>query len=405
MRITALETLRVGGLGNMLWLRVFTDAGVTGLGEAFRNAEATEAYVHETLAPWLIGKDPRSITFHREAILRRIANRFMGTPSRSVEIRGNAAVDLALWDILGKSLGVPVADLLGGRAREKIRIYNTCAGPAYNTAPTVEWVSRLAKPGEAPMAALDDLQAQLDDPAGLARSLLAEGITAMKIWPFDRFAAKTGGSEISAADLERGLAPVKAIRDAVGGEIDIMIECHGMWRLPAAVRIARGLEPLDIFWIEDPVEMHHLDDLVRLKQAAAVPVAGSENHGTAHWYAEAVARGVVDYAHFDIGWMGGLSEALDVAALARAHDRSIAPHDCVGPVMLAANMQLVMSQANALILETVRAYLRGFYAEVMQPAPVIEDGMALPLTGPGLGVELAGSLWTRPDARTRRSGG
>jgi L-alanine-DL-glutamate epimerase-like enolase superfamily enzyme len=309
-----------------------------------------------------------------------------------------------LWDILGKSLGVPVADLLGGRAREKIRIYNTCAGPAYNTAPTVEWVSRLAKPGEAPMASLDDLQAQLDDPAGLARSLLAEGISAMKIWPFDRFAAATGGSEISAADLERGLTPVKAIRDAVGGEIDIMIECHGMWRLPAAMRIARALEPLDIFWLEDPIEMHHLDDLVRLKQATGVPIAGSENHGTAHWYAEAFARGVVDYAHFDVGWMGGISEALDVAALARAHDRSIAPHDCVGPVMLAANMQLVMSQANALILETVRAYLRGFYAEVMQPAPVIETGMALPLTGPGLGVELAESLWTRPDARTRRSG-
>lgn len=404
MHITALETLRVGGLGNMLWLRVLTDAGITGLGEAFRNAEATEAYIHETLAPWLIGKDPRAITFHREAILRRIGNRFMGTPSRSVEIRGNAAVDLALWDILGKSLGVPVADLLGGKAREKIRIYNTCAGPAYNTAPTVEWVSRLAKPGEAPMAALDDLQAQLDDPAGLARSLLAEGITAMKIWPFDRFAAKSGGSEISAGDLDRGLAPVKAIRDAVGGEIDIMIECHGMWRLPAAVRIAKGLEPLDIFWLEDPVEMHHLDDLVRLKQAVAVPIAGSENHGTAHWYAEAFARGVVDYAHFDVGWMGGISEALDVAALARAHDRSIAPHDCVGPVMLAANMQLVMSQPNALILETVRAYLRGFYAEVMQPAPVIENGMALPLSGPGLGVELAGSLWSRPDARMRRSG-
>jgi L-alanine-DL-glutamate epimerase-like enolase superfamily enzyme len=404
LRITALETLRVGGLGNMLWLRILTDDGITGLGEAFRNAEATEAYIHETLAPWLIGKDPRSINLHREAITRRIGNRFMGTPSRSIEIRGNAAADLALWDILGKSLGVPVADLLGGRARERIRIYNTCAGPAYNTAPTVEWVSRLAKPGKAPMAPLDDLQAQLDDPAGLARSLLAEGVTAMKIWPFDRFAATSGGSEISAVDLERGLVPVKAIRDAVGGDMDVMIECHGMWRLPAAVRIAKGLEPLNVFWLEDPIEMHRFDDLARLKQATGVAIAGSENHGTAHWYAEAFARGVVDYAHFDVGWMGGISEALDVSALARVHDRCIAPHDCVGPVMLAANMQLVMSQANALILETVRAYLRGFYAEVMQPPPAIDNGMALPLAGPGLGVELAPSLWSRPDAKTRRSG-
>lgn len=403
MRITRIETLRASGLGNMLWLRLHTDAGITGLGEAFRNAEATEAYIHETLAPWLLGKDPLAINAQREAIGRVIGNRFMGTPSRSIEIRGNAAVDLALWDVLGKHLGVPVAQLFGGRVRDEIRVYNTCAGPAYNMAPTVGWVSRLAEPGAAPLAPLDDLQAQLDDPAGLARSLLAEGITAMKIWPFDRFAAKTGGSEISAADLEAGLAPVRAIRDAVEAEMDIMIECHGLWRLPAAARIARALEPLGIFWLEDPIEMHRLDDLERLKQQTAIAIAGSENHGTAHWYAEAFARGLVDYAHFDIGWMGGLSEALDVAALARAHDRCIAPHDCVGPVMLAANLQLVFSQPHALILETVRAYLRGFYAEIMQPAPVVLDGKAKPLDGPGLGVELAPELWTRPDARTRSS--
>ncbi len=403
MRITGIETLRVGGLGNMLWLRLETDAGITGLGEAFRNAGATEAYVHETLAPWLLGRDPLAINAHREAIGRVIGNRFMGTPSRSIEIRGNAAVDLALWDVLGKHLEVPVAQLMGGRVRDGIRVYNTCAGPAYNTAPTVGWVSRLAEPGAAPLAPLDDLQAQLDDPGGLARSLLAEGVTAMKIWPFDRFAQKTGGSEIEAADLEAGLAPVRAIRDAVGHEMDIMIECHGMWRLPAAARIAKALEPLGIFWLEDPIEMHRLDDLVRLKQQTGIAIAGSENHGTAHWYAEAFARGVVDYAHFDVGWMGGLSEALDVAALARAHDRCIAPHDCVGPVVLAANMQLVFSQPHALILETVRAYLRGFYAEVMRPAPVVRDGMALPLDGPGLGVELAPELWTRADAATRRS--
>ncbi|MCB9967167.1 MAG: mandelate racemase/muconate lactonizing enzyme family protein [Geminicoccaceae bacterium] len=403
MRITKIETLRVDSVGNMLWLGVSTDAGITGLGEAFRNAGATEAYIHETLAPWLLGKDPLEINAHREAIGRRIGNRFMGTPSRSIEIRGNAAVDLALWDILGKRLNVPIAQLFGGRVREEIRVYNTCAGPAYNTSPTVGWVSRLAEPGAAPLAPLDDLQAQLDDPGGLARSLMAEGITAMKIWPLDRFAAKSGGSEITAADLDAALAPVRAIRDAVGDAMDIMIECHGMWRLPAAVRIARALEPFGIFWLEDPIEMHRLDDLARLKQATSLAIAGSENHGTAHWYAEAFGRGLVDYAHFDIGWMGGLSEALDVAALARAHDRCIAPHDCVGPVMLAANMQLVFSQPHALVLETVRAYLRGFYAEVMQPAPVIEAGMARPLDGPGLGIELAPELWTRPDSRSRSS--
>jgi galactonate dehydratase len=404
MRITAIETLRVGAYGNLLWLRLETDAGLVGLGEAFRNAAATEAYIHETLAPYLLGRDAGAINAHREMIGRVIGNRFMGTPSRSIEIRGNAAVDLALWDLLGKSLDAPVASLIGGRARDAIRIYNTCAGAAYNTGATVGWVTRLAEPGAAPLDPLDDLQAQLDDPGGLARSLLAEGVTAMKIWPFDRFAKATGGNEIGAADLERGLAPVRAIRDAVGGEMDIMIECHGMWRLPAAVRIGKALEPYAIFWIEDPIEMHRLDDLARFKGATGLPVAGSENHGTAHWYGEAFARGVVDYAHFDIGWMGGLSEALDVAALARAHDRCIAPHDCVGPVMLAANLQLLMAAPNALICETVRAYLRGFYAEIMRPGPRVENGVVHALEGPGLGVDLAPGLWQREDATRRRSG-
>ena len=351
-----------------------TDAGITGLGEAFRNAEATEAYIHETLAPWLLGKDPAADQFHREAITRRIGNRFMGTPSRSVEIRGNAAVDLALWDILGKSLGVPVATLLGGACATGSASTTPAPGRPTTPQPTVGWVSRLAEPGAAPMAAARRPAGPARRPGGprpLAAGRGRHGHEDLAVRPLRR--ARPAARRSSAADLEHGLAPVAPIRDAVGGDMDIMIECHGMWRLPAAVRIARALEPYDIFWLEDPIEMHRLDDLERLRQGAGMPIAGSENHGTAHWYAEAFARGLVDYAHFDIGWMGGLSEALDVAALARAHDRCIAPHDCVGPVMLAANMQLVISQANALILETVRAYLRGFYAEVMQPPPVIEQ--------------------------------
>ncbi len=403
MRITALETLRSPAYANLLWLRVETDAGLVGLGEAFRNAEATEAYIHETLAPELLGRDPRPVAAHRERIGRVIANRFMGTPSRSIELRGDAAVDIALWDILAKSLNVPLHRLWGGPVRERIRVYNTCAGPAYNTAPTVGWVARLAEPGAAASGPLDDLQAQLDDPAGLARSLLAEGVTAMKIWPFDRFAKDTGGNEIGPAALEAGLAPVRAIREAVGSAMDIMIECHGLWRLPAAVKIARALEPFGIFWLEDPIAMHRLDDLRRLKEATGVPIAGSENHGTAHWYREALALGVVDYAHFDVGWMGGPSEALDVAALARAFDRCIAPHDCVGPIVLAVDLQLLASQPNGLICETVRAYSRGWYREIVTGLPEPTGGTIGWPEGPGLGVELAAAFLARPDLARRRS--
>lgn len=403
MRITALETIRCPAFANLLWLGVETDAGIVGLGEAFRNAEATEAYIHETLAPELLGRDPRPVAAHRERIGRVIANRFMGTPSRSIELRGDAAVDIALWDILAKSLDVPLHRLWGGPVRERIRIYNTCAGPAYNTAPARGWASRLAEPGAPAQGPLDDLQAQLDDPAGLARSLLAEGVTAMKIWPFDRFAKDTGGNDIGPRELEAGLAPVRAIREAVGDGMDVLIECHGLWRLPAAVKIARALEPLGVFWLEDPIAMHRLDDLRRLKEATGVPIAGSENHGTAHWFREAFAAGVIDYAIFDVGWIGGLSEARDVCALARAFDRPIAPHDCVGPVLLAANLQLLAVEPHGLWCESVRAYARGWYREVVEGLCEPVGGTIGFPDGPGLGVELAPAFLARPDLARRRS--
>ncbi|MDW8371241.1 MAG: mandelate racemase/muconate lactonizing enzyme family protein [Geminicoccaceae bacterium] len=403
MRVTAIETLRAGAFGNLLWLRLETDAGLEGLGEAFRNAEATEAYVHETLAPELLGRDPRELAAHRERIGRVIANRFMGTPSRSIELRGDAALDIALWDLLAKSLDAPLWRLWGGPVRERIRVYNTCAGPAYNTAPVLGWASRLAEPGASALGPLDDLQAQLDDPGGLARSLLAEGVTALKIWPFDRFARATGGNAIGPRELEAGLAPVRAIREAVGEDVEILIECHGLWRLPAAVAIARALEPYRIFWLEDPIAMHRLDDLKRLKEATGVPLAGSENHGTAHWFREAFAAGVIDYAIFDVGWIGGLSEALDVAALARAWDRPIAPHDCVGPVLLAANLQLLAVQPHGLWCETVRAYARGWYREVVEGLPEPRGGTIGFPAGPGLGIRLAPSFLARPDLVRRRS--
>ncbi|MCX8102250.1 MAG: mandelate racemase/muconate lactonizing enzyme family protein [Geminicoccaceae bacterium] len=404
MRITALETIRCEAFANLLWLRLETDAELEGLGEAFRNAQASEAYIHETLAPELLGRDPREVALHRERIGRVIANRFMGTPSRSIELRGDAAVDIALWDLLGKSLGAPLWRLWGGPVRERIAVYNTCAGPAYNTAPVHGWASRLAEPGAAPKGPLDDLQAQLDDPAGLARSLWAEGVRAMKIWPFDRFAKETGGNDIGPRELEAGLAPIRAIREAVGDAVDILIECHGLWRLPAALKIARALEPLRVFWLEDPIAMHRLDDLKRLKEATGVPLAGSENHGTAHWFREAFAAGVIDYAIFDVGWIGGLSEALDVAALARAWDRPIAPHDCVGPVLLAANLQLLAVQPHGLWCETVRAYARGWYREVVLGLPEPEGGTIGFPEGPGLGVQLASAFLARPDLKRRKSG-
>jgi len=405
VKIAAVETVQVAAYGNLVWVELHTDEGLVGLGETFRNPQATVAYIHETCAPYLLGKDPLRIERHARALMAEVGNHFMGFPSRSVEVRGNSAIDLALWDLLGNAAGLPLHQLLGGLCRERIRIYNTCASAGYNRMARAEANSLVATPGAPSEAgdAFDDLVAQHERPAELARSLLEDGITAMKIWPFDGHALATGGRHIGLNDLRRTVALIEAIRGAVGDRIDVMVEYHGLWQLPAALQIAEALEGLDIYWHEDPIAMHHLDDLARYKDRVRGRVAGSENLGTRPWYREAFGRGAVDVAHFDMAWIGGLSEGRKVAALAETFDRPIAPHDCTGPVVLVANTHLVLATENALILETVRAHYRTYYRDLVTTLPRIENGFAYPMTGPGLGTALHPDLRRRDDVKVRRS--
>ena len=337
--------------------------------------------------------------------MSEVGNHFAGYPSRSIELRGNSAVDLALWDLVGQAASLPCHQLLGGLSRDRIRIYNTCASAAYNRVARGDYNTLLVRPEEAAAAAApeDDLAAQRQRPGELARSLLEEGIGAMKIWPFDAHALPSAGRRIDAGDLRRTVGLVEAIRTAVGDRIDIMLEYHGLWQLPAALQIARALADLDIYWHEDPIAMHQLDDLARYQAAVAGRVAGSENLGTTAWCREALGRGALDVVLFDMAWIGGLTEGRKVAALAEAFDRPIAPHDCTGPVTLVANLHLTLAAPNALILETVRTYTRGFYRDLVTTLPRIEQGYAYPLDAPGLGTTLLPDLKRRPDATVRRS--
>jgi galactonate dehydratase len=404
MKITAVETVQLAEVSNLVWVEVHTDEGLVGLGETFRNPEATVAYVHETVAPYLLGQDPLLIERHARALMAEVGNRFQGFPSRSVEVRGNSAVDLALWDLFGQAAGLPLHQLLGGLCRDRIRIYNTCASAGYNRLARTDANSLLVGPDTAASAdPMDDLAAQRQRPAELALSLLEDGVGAMKIWPFDALALESGGQHIDLGDLKATVALFEAIRDAAGDRIDIMVEHHGLWQLPAALQIADALGGLDIYWHEDPIAMHHLDDLARYKERVRGRVAGSENLGTRPWYREAFARGAIDVAHFDMAWIGGLTEGRKVTALAETFDRPIAPHDCTGPVLLVANLHLALAAPNALILETVRTFLGGFYRDLVTELPRIEQGHAYPMIAPGLGTALQPDLRKRPDVTIRRS--
>ena len=398
MRISAIETIHVGAYPNITFVEVHTDEGLSGLGETFRTPRAVAAQIHETVAPYLLGKDPLTIDLHSNVLL----NPYLGFGGSGVEIRAASAVDIALWDLWGKALGQPIHELLGGLTREKIRVYNTCAGYSYNQAGGRRMVT--ADSGDESAAGpYDDQVAFTRQPAELAQSLLDMGITAMKIWPFDPFAVASGGRDISMQQLKLGLEPFRKIRAAVGNSIDIMCEFHSLWNLPAAVRIAEALADYDIYWSEDPVKMVNLDVLADYRRRVRIPVCASETLATRHAFRDLLAKQAVDYVMLDLGWCGGLSEAKKIATMAETWLRPIAPHDCTGPVVLIASLHLALNAPNALFQEVVRAYYTGWYKELVTELPRVENGEAYAMTGPGLGTALLPDLKQRPGVTVQRS--
>ena len=223
MKITAVRTIRLAEFANVLWVEVLTDTGLTGVGETFFGARAVEAFIHESAAPTLLGRDPLQI----ERLSRELTP-YVGYAGTGAETRGRSAIDVALWDILGQHADVPVYQLLGGLTRDRVRTYNTCAGYRYVRSnpdwSTDDWGHQGRAEGP-----YEDLDAFLHRADELADSLLSEGITGMKIWPFDFAAEKSDGHYISSEDLEQALAPFRKIRAAVGKRMDIMVGLNGLW--------------------------------------------------------------------------------------------------------------------------------------------------------------------------------
>lgn len=384
MKITKLETIRVAERPNLLWLHVHTDEGITGLGETFFGAGAVEAYIHETLAPLVIGEDPLRIEY-----LARKVEGYLGWRSTGAEARGNSAFDIALWDLWGKSTGQPVAQLLGGFTRDSIRTYNTCAGNDYiknNEGQTTK------NYGLGADDRYDDLNGFLNRADDLAQSLLEEGITAMKIWPFDAAAEANEGSHISAEELKLALSPFEKIRRAVGDQMDIMVEFHSMWQLTPAIRIARALQPYQTYWHEDPIRMDNFAALSRYAQESPAPVCASETLNGIGAFRDLLAAQAAGVVMLDLSWCGGLTAARKIAAMAEAEKLPVAPHDCTGPVVLAASTHLSLSAPNALIQESVRAFYKGWYAEIVTCLPEVKNGQISVSRSPGLGMELIPDL-------------
>jgi galactonate dehydratase len=396
VKITSLETIRLAEFANLIWVRLHTDEGLVGLGETFLGAAAVEAYLHETVAPKIVGRDPMQI----EAINRDLLG-YLGWRGAGVETRGNSAVDIALWDLFGKALGVPVSVALGGRSRDSVRTYNTCAGYRYVRDVRAQTVANWGM-GES-QGPYEDLDAFLNNADDLAHSLLEQGITGMKIWPFDIAAERTGGLDISADELRAALKPFEKIRNAVGDRMDIMVEFHSLWKLPAAQRIARALAEFGTYWHEDPVRMDSLETLKSYAPHSRAMICASETLAYPHAFRDYLATGVAGVAMLDLSWCGGLSEARKIAGMAEAHHIPVAPHDCTGPVVFMASCHFSLHARNTLIQESVRAFYTGWYRELVTALPAVANGEITLGDAPGLGIELLPDVGKRADALVRVS--
>lgn len=322
------------------------------------------------LAPRLLGEDPRRI----EGLWASMFDAVSYSGWAGAEMRAISAVDIALWDLKGKALGVPVYELLGGATRSRIRTYNTCY----------------------------DHISFLEEPERLAESLLESGISAMKIWPFDPIAKETGGNWITPRQIDKGLEPLRRIHQRFGNAMEVAMEFHGYWNLPCAIAIARACEPFQPLWLEEMLGQDNMAAYRELASATSLPLTVSERLMTSWQYRELLENRAARTVMPDVSWCGGLTEAHKIATLAHAHYLPAAPHNCGGPLLHAATLHLAAAIPNLSIAESVRRHYADEYLEIAGPLFPPRDGYFDLPEGPGLGVELMPDVFSRPDLLRRR---
>jgi galactonate dehydratase len=353
MRITEVTVWKVdASWRNWVFLRVDTDSGIAGVGECTVEGRehAVEGAVKD-MARRLIGRDPRRIRERIDSLTRR--GYWDSGPIVSSAAGG---IEMALWDVLGKSLELPVHALLGGRIRD--------VAPVYSNA----WYFGAQTP---------------DDFAARAAATVASGYRALKFDPFG-----SAGLTISEDELSDSLERVAAVREAVGPGVGLLIEGHGRFGVHSAVRVGRSLERFDPLFFEEPLAPGDLGALRRVAEAVRVPIAIGERLYSARECQAAIASGAVSVLQPDVIHVGGVDPLASVAAAADAAYVSFAPHNASGPVATAATLQ-VTALAPTLLLQEMFAPLDAPWRDaVVQPALRVVDGHVAIPTRPGLGVEL-----------------
>lgn len=318
---------------NWLFVKVCTDEGIYGVGEASGWPRVVETAIKD-LSPLMVGEDP----FHIERLWNKMFSGLMGHGMTGI-VGGGAlsGIEMALWDIKGKALGVPVWNLLGGKMRDKVRIY----AHAHSTEQ--------------------------------ARNLVDRGYTALK----------TGG-------ITNCVQEVDAIRKEVGEEVDLMVDVHGPPWLTTrdAIALGRELEHYNLLFYEDPVAPENIEAIARVAEAVELPIAAGERHAGIYGVRELIEREIIDVVQPDTGRAGGLMQMKKIAAMAEAHYITMAPHDgSLGPVAEMAAVHLMATLPNFLILEHLEDDVPQRY-EVMTGQPQVKDSFITVPDEPGLGIDI-----------------
>lgn len=383
----------------LVLVRIRTEDGIEGFGETAYGPHAVSSLIHDWMVERLLGADALAIESHWRFFYERFAN--FGV--RGAELRAISAIDLALWDILGKVTGQPVYRLLGGPVRSQVRVYNSCGNPTYgnNADRRQGWPAYGFAGGPGPLA---DSYNFFHDPVGLVKELKEAGYDTMKTWCFDEAAHREGGMTISNDFVGKAVKSLEKIREEFGAEFEFIIDGHGWFMLPAALRIAEALRPLRPLWLEDILKMDNIRTLADFRRQSRMPISASEMLLSRADYLDVLIQQAADYVMIDPTWVGGISETSRLAHIAQGFNIPSSMHDCTGPLTLYAGVHVAASVAGCCYQETVRAHIHTFYRHLIDELPRIEAGHMILPTRPGLGVNLDPALFRKDREGYRASG-
>ncbi|MEE8421611.1 MAG: mandelate racemase/muconate lactonizing enzyme family protein [Dehalococcoidia bacterium] len=364
MKITEMKTILLDNIepyrGGSKWLfiQLFTDEGIVGLGERVTghatNLQSQIALLHDLCDRFVIGQSPFDIEKIWQAMYGTVHDyRHPGLDSTPAI----SAIEMACWDIVGKAANQPIYNLLGGKYHDKLR--------AYAYMPTAGVWENPEKAGE------------------IAIKLIEEGNTACKLDPF--MPSFPLPRDFPLKTIRHAARIFQAIRDAVGDELEIGIGTHGQFSTAGAIRVASIFEEFHPFWFEEPVPPENVDEMARVAAHTSIPIASGERLVTKYEFLELLTKQAAQIIQLDVGQCGGILESKKIAGMAEAHYAMIAPHMYVGPISAAAAIQLDTCSPNFLIQEY---NVNDLHSEIFTEPIKFENGYIIPPTGPGLGVEL-----------------